>query len=186
MWKGFTNQLASPVESPEPSDSESSQGENNETETLSSSKLPSFTSRLATTVWKGVTNQTAMEPPPSPPTPLSPVTESPLETPSEDQRPPNVYNGIWNYAERLKDSDAIATLSKVGSNWRARALIATVGRPEAHQRSQVETRNWVMMNKGDQDSLNGTHRVHTEPSVYPRRSSVYSPPPRPAYFRSPR
>lgn len=188
MWRGFTNQLTSPVESPEPSDddSESSQGENNETGPLSSNKFPSFTSRLATTVWKGVTNQTAMEPPPSPPTPLSPVTESPLEVPSEDQRPPNVYNGIWNYAERLKDSDAIATLSKVSSNWKARALVATVGYPAAHQRSQVETRNSVMMKTDDQDPLNGTHRVPAEPLVYPRRSSVYSPPPRPVYFRSPR
>ena len=178
MWKGFTNQLAPPAESPEPSDddSESSQDENNET--LSSNKPPSFTSRLATSVWKGITNQTAMEPPPSPPTPSTPVAESPLRLPSEDQRPPNVYNDIWNYAEKLKDSDTVAALSKVSSNWRARALVATRGHPADHQKVQ-ESQDKNNVKTGRPDS-------HTDPSTDSRRSSVYSPPPRPAYFRSPR
>lgn len=186
MWKGFTNQLAPPAESPEYSDddSESSQDENNETETLSSNKPSTFTSRLATTVWKGITNQSVMEPSPSPPTPSSPVAESPLRLPSEDQRPPNVYNDIWSYAEKLKDSDTVAALSKVSSNWKARALIATRGHSADHQNVQ-ESQDKNKVKTGRPDSLNGTH-YHSDASTDSRRSSVYSPPPRPAYFRSPR
>ncbi|KAK2467004.1 hypothetical protein APHAL10511_001262 [Amanita phalloides] len=173
MWKGFTNQLPSPTTSPTSSNDDSDPEKGN---LSSGSSLPSFTSRLATTVWKGVTNQTAMEVHPSPPaSPLTPITESPIE--SEEtanngtQQITNAYNGLWSYAEKLKDSDAVAAVSKVSSNWKARALTATWGRTPSHQKARGEHQEW---------DTAGYDAGPTE------SRSTYSPPPRPTHFHSPR
>ena len=35
---------------------------------------------------------------------------------------PSSQVSLWDYAEKLKDSDTVAALSKVSTNWRAKAL----------------------------------------------------------------
>jgi hypothetical protein len=207
MWKGFTNQLPSSVSDEEAtSEEEDTRDDGNETETLSSSGI---TSRLANSVWRGITNQSAMEVPPSPLTPLTPLpslshslestSSSPSTVPSVDSSPKtNTHTlpgpNIWGYAEKLKDSDAAASLAKASSNWRAKAMDAWNARKK---------------NAGNTEALSPTsttselppstaawnpwmHSPITEPedrrreSLRMDRSDVYSPPPRPAFFRPPR
>jgi hypothetical protein len=204
MWKGFTNQLPSSVSDEEAtSEEEDTRDDGNETETLSSSGI---TSRLANSVWRGITNQSAMEVPPSPLTPSTPLPslshslESASSSPST--LPPSLKTNthalpgpnIWGYAEKLKDSDAAASLAKASSNWRAKAMDAWNARKQ---------------NAGNTEALSPTsttselppstaawnpwmHSPLTEPegrrreSLRMDRSDVYSPPPRPAFFRPPR
>ncbi|KIJ59199.1 hypothetical protein HYDPIDRAFT_118790 [Hydnomerulius pinastri MD-312] len=146
VWKGFTNQVADGEEEEEgeeeteeeEEETEEESGEEhddgNETETPAA---PTLTSRLANTVWRGITNQSSMEdempsPPspsspsrsrsPSPPPPKDPYAEKPLPVPSTP--PPTQQTSIWGYAGKLKDSDTVATFAKVGTNWRAKAMDA--------------------------------------------------------------
>ncbi|EGN95383.1 hypothetical protein SERLA73DRAFT_94744, partial [Serpula lacrymans var. lacrymans S7.3] len=141
MWRGFTNQVtivvdeASPEEDVEEdeedteSDEEDTHDEGNETETPSA---PGLTSRLANTVWRGITNQSSMEAPPSPTEPLSPASSpppslptSPILVPNESlQRnlSPQPSSPLWSYAGKLTESDTVAALTKASTNWRAKAM----------------------------------------------------------------
>ena len=83
---------------------------------LAASRNPSLVSQITNTVWKGITNQTAMETPPSPTIP------TPTNIP-EPEVEPQASSNLWSYAAKLKASDTVATLSKMSSNWRARALL---------------------------------------------------------------
>ena len=211
MWKGFTNQASSPEESPPSDDSssdENSPEDGNETETLQAPKLTGITSRLATTVWRGITNQSSMDPPPTPLTPRSPsLSPSPSPSPStspsivspeESFAEPNttlqVPSSIWSYAEKLKESDTVANLAKVSSNWRAKAMLSGWGMnggnakqtPEPEPSSPTEPPSH---SRGS--SLGWAYPWKTEerrPSSLPdiNRTDAYSPPPRPAHFRQPR
>ncbi|PFH50682.1 hypothetical protein AMATHDRAFT_3758 [Amanita thiersii Skay4041] len=198
MWKGFTNQMPSPEKSPVQSDDEGKGGpdDGNETETPSGRLGPSLTSRLATTVWKGITNQTSMEPPPSPLTPITPEDSrpsSPLlesvkhEASNGSPSPSNSYSSIWSYAEKLKDSDAAATLAKVSSNWKARALMTSWSRKSDSQeapKSPPVTLQPVKSSPSLSTIELGQKQHRSSPSS--TQSSPYSPPPRPAFFRPPR
>lgn len=212
MWKGFTNQLsASPSdeEVEEGGEDEDSHDDGNETETpQSTGSPPGITSRLANSVWRGITNQSSMDVPPSPLTPLTPppslshsslsassspsliLDNSPEATPSPTPSGPN----IWGYAEKLKDSDAAASFAKVSSNWRAKAMDAWSARkknarnPEAL--SPTSTTSELPPSATAWNSR--TRTVTIEPEQRRReslpgmdRSNVYSPPPRPAFFRPP-
>ena len=186
MWRGFTNQLVSSTESSESLDDENGSSQVGKNE-ISSNKFPSLTSRLATTVWKGITNQTAMEPPPSPPIPSTPTSQSPPASPSASlpddgtQWSSNGYNSIWNYAEKLKDSDAVAAFSKVSSNWRARALIATSGK--SYQKTQGQN----ITERSNPSQLSGLrHSDANASSSFSHNSYMYSPPPRLGQSHSPR
>ncbi|KAF9001872.1 regulator of Vps4 activity in the MVB pathway-domain-containing protein [Cyathus striatus] len=121
MWKGFMNQVSSPEDSDQEenvsSSTESVPGDGNYTDTPATTSL---TSQIATTMWKGITNQTSMEPPATPILSISPEPKDEEERKTEDV---HVSTSIWGYADKLKDSDAVATLSKVSSNWRARGFI---------------------------------------------------------------
>ncbi|KAF8894569.1 regulator of Vps4 activity in the MVB pathway-domain-containing protein [Infundibulicybe gibba] len=206
MWKGFTNQVASPEDSPEgspveeeiSSDEDEPVDDGNETETPEKPAPPGLTSLLATTVWRGITNQTSMEPPPSPVSPLSPaVTRSPSpSTPhSQTSEPPAVSpssptasttSSLWGYAEKLKDSDTAATLAKVRSNWRAKAILSAWGR----RTNSVDTSSTAEPPE-NKPSLADIQSVVNQPeprisSILNVRTNGYSPPPRPAYFRPPR
>ncbi|THU86443.1 hypothetical protein K435DRAFT_822154 [Dendrothele bispora CBS 962.96] len=182
MWKGFTNQI-SPERSPSSSDTSDDEtspddGDDTETQVVTS---PGLTSRLATTVWRGITNQSSMEAPPSPLSPArspSPQPDSPLPSTvsdggvSPDSNSSNQSTGLWGYAEKLKDSDTAASLAKLSSNWRAKAMMTSWGMgaksnsPQSHRKVVSE----------------GVRRG----SLPELRRPEYSPPPRPAFFRPPR
>lgn len=151
VWRGFTNQPTSPL--PEVDEEEESDGEeedippsDNEKATKESS---GWASGFGSTVWRGITNQSAMDVPPSPIAPLTPVSPasrqgsllpSPVQSRSVSPSPvltspPDQGSGLhpasasrvgslWNYAAKLKDSDTAASLAKASSNWTAKAMDA--------------------------------------------------------------
>lgn len=206
IWKGFTNQVSSPIPSPTGSEEESSDevhDDGNETETQDTGEPSGLTSRLATTVWRGITNQTSMEVPPSPiwpkfqpssrsPSPISPPQElrnNDTESISSHRSSSSQGSSVlWGYAEKLKDSDTAAAIAKVSSNWRAKALIGTWGRSIG---SRLQTSIDVPPKPSRQESVDQEYRKTSEDrrhgSLPPLdRSGVYSPPPQPLYFRPPR
>ncbi|KAI0273569.1 regulator of Vps4 activity in the MVB pathway-domain-containing protein [Gloeopeniophorella convolvens] len=211
IWRGLTNQGFSPLPSPDASDSEEEEeeeeeesDEGGETEPVpvaAGPKSPGITSRLATAVWKGITNQSAMEAPPSPVSPFppsSPTVPSPSPSPTSSQFPaspksptPSTSSGstsLWSYAEKLRDSDTAASLAKVSTNWRVKALQAWgtrkpgVPSPE-HSPSQARPRSESVGLVPPQEVADAGRRGSL-PNM--SRSEAYSPPPRPAYFRPPR
>ena len=118
MWKELTHQRL-------PSNGNST-GSGNETDSenldaSAASRNSSLVSKITSTVWKGITNQTAMQIPPSPTIPTS------IDIPEPEVESQTTSN-LWSYAEKLKSSDTIATLSKMSSNWRARALLSSTSR----------------------------------------------------------
>lgn len=91
------------------------------------SKQSGLTSEITTTFWRGITNQTAMEDEVPSPESYSPIeTQNSADIPEDTSassysRPsPN----MWSYAEKIKDSDTVATLSKVSTNWRAKGILS--------------------------------------------------------------
>ncbi|KAI0054000.1 hypothetical protein FA95DRAFT_1600501 [Auriscalpium vulgare] len=234
VWRGFTNRVSSPLSSPDTSgtDDESSSsgsgGDETETQIISSDpKSPGLTSRLANVVWKGITNQSAMEPPPSPLSPMtppmsplsplpppdhlspllsparlspspSPTKTSPLPptpsspTPSSPSSPAPGQS-IWSYAEKLKDSDAAATLAKVSTNWRVKAMQAWSTRGASGPSPAEPAASSSSAPKHRSESLSSTqlpagnvdgNRRGSLPNL--DRDDGYTPPPRPAHFRNPR
>lgn len=210
MWKGFTSQLSSAL-----SDDEEDEGQTegdavhddgNETETQQTLSPPGITTRLANTVWRGITNQTSMEVPPSPLTPLSsapsssnsPVVSpspSPSPLPSVDVTEPSPSSSgpsIWGYAEKLKDSDAAASFAKVSTNWRAKAMNAWNARKKSTDNTELVSPTsttselptsavaWASWGNSPLSEPEDGRRD----SLY--RHNAYSPPPRPSYFRPPR
>lgn len=188
MWKGFTNQMSSPQLSPVASDDESegddSDDDGNETETTTTS---GFGSQLASKVWRGITSRNSEEDPsqnPSSQQSLSSTTESSSSARSRS---------FWSYAEKLKDSDTAATLSKVSSNWRAKAMSG----PWGISTSKSETSALPVPERKDDRVRNSAPVFHeyewNDQNEHERRvslpidrSGVYSPPARPVYFRQPR
>ncbi|KAI9065102.1 hypothetical protein FKP32DRAFT_1665560 [Trametes sanguinea] len=168
VWKGFSG-LESHPEEEDDTEEESTEDEE-EHEKSAQNNSSTLTSRLANTVWRGITNQSAMEGPSPSPSPSPSPVPSPLPSPlptsqSAPAVPPKeaVANAaargksmIWGYAEKLKDSDAAATLAKVSTNWRVKALDAwqTSARPADDKRGSLPVID---------------------------RSDVYSPPPRPIF-----
>ena len=216
IWRGFTNQSASGQSSSDASGSsgEESPDEGDKTETHPgdvTSSTPNLTSRLANVVWQGITNQSAMEVPPSPVSPSSssaspfhpssPVPSLP-PSPSGSSLPPvssqsptssasPTTSSLWSYAEKLRDSDAAASFAKVSTNWRVKAMqvwgnnrtsIATSPSPDPSS-SQVKREIDSIGRKSSQEVANA-HRGKSLSNAF--RNEAYSPPPRPAYFRPPR
>ncbi|KAJ4488065.1 regulator of Vps4 activity in the MVB pathway-domain-containing protein [Lentinula aciculospora] len=220
VWKGITNQSAmepppsplspitpshSPGRSPRSSPvivvddtSESDIQDGNDHES-------NLTSRLAATLWKGITNQTAMEPPPtpldpsrppSPSVPHAPSSPSIVITDSEPTAPASKgwasSTSLWNYAEKLKESNAAATFSKVSSNWQAKALasswsirksgIAAAENDSTHPQSADSLRH----SDPPQNSWFKSNETRRTSVPDPDRSGVHSPPARPAFFKPPR
>jgi len=213
MWRGFANRVTpeSPLEEEKEYTSEgNAPDDGNETETPHISSPPGITTRLATTVWRGITNQTVMEPPPSPLTPLSPSPSSsvsPLPSPSPSpsitspgdsspQASPASHgsSGIWSYAEKLKDSDTVAALAKVSTNWRAKAMLGGwsigSGSTKVSQDSVlISPTQPVFRIRGDSVSSGGPFKADNERRVSlpgGTWADTYTPPERPAYFRPPR
>lgn len=213
MWKGFTNQVANTdsgeeeeeeEEEDSSSDEEDSHEDGNETETPAA---PTLTSRLANTVWRGITNQSSMDNSPSPPSPISPLRPQSPPLPHPSQSPPEQINSnppqgpppasIWGYAGKLKDSDTVAAFAKVSTNWRARAMDAWGTRRNSltsngDASSPVTAKSelppsvpdkWSPLRDGAGHSRDGSDGSSLPGS---NRGTTFEEPPRPAFFRSPR
>ncbi|KAG6814300.1 hypothetical protein H0H92_013425 [Tricholoma furcatifolium] len=193
MWKGFTNQESSPDSSE--SEDDSSDGlsveDGNDTETPSN-PVSGLTSRLANTVWKGITNQTSMEPPPSPKpsSPSTPVLPTALTSPdvAQPHQEGNLTttSSLWAYADKLKDSDTVAAIAKASSNWRARSILGSWGRtaPAADEKPFWSPQ----LNPLREEKVAENEEIGRRGSlpITDRNGDLYSPPPRPQYFRPPR
>ncbi|KAH9966607.1 regulator of Vps4 activity in the MVB pathway-domain-containing protein [Russula dissimulans] len=219
IWKGLTNQNTSPPSSPEMSEIsvEDLRDDGNETETPSvdASSSGGLTLRLANVVWLGITNQSAMEVPPSPASstsasplrpssPLSPLPRpvspqppasplSPLPPPASPRPPESPSSSTsswWSYAEKIRDSDAAASLSKVSTNWRVKAMQALKKTPTSPTASTSDASQSHISSETDRSerrASEGALNVQRERSFsHSFHSEPYSPPPRPAYFRPPR
>lgn len=188
MWKGFTNQASSPEDSPS-EDEDSSEDEDlnedehvdgNETETQENSTYTQF----ASTMWKGITNRPVESPlpnsPPALPASIPRQTEQ-LRTNDADQFQASTStqapSSIWGYAEKLKDSNAAATLAKVSSNWRARALLGTWGRG-ADQSRTSDFREHPIAHSESASPIIRPHSIDKRGSLPMDRIGIYSPPTR--------
>jgi hypothetical protein len=169
VWRGFTNTPASPLPEIEENTTEDEYGEESSEESRQARnpQAPSsaWTAKLGQTVWRGITNQAAMEDvPPSPIMPSTPTSRqssvSPLASParsplaSPGQAPGELptegsnlhpssatrVTSLWNYANKLRDSDTAAALAKTSSNLTAKAMDAWTQRssraPEVASDSQ--------------------------------------------------
>ncbi|KAL1745655.1 regulator of Vps4 activity in the MVB pathway-domain-containing protein [Schizophyllum fasciatum] len=204
MWRGFTNKQHTPAASPEHSDDEDGSKEKPKAPPPASSVEADRSqgannklgARLANTVWRGITNQSAMDAPPSPMDP-SPV-EAPISLPPRpdevDEPAPSTTAvtaaSLWTYAEKFKESDAAARLSKVSSNWKARAmssnwrgLATSASVPKEIDQPQ---RSSIMSEGYDYQPPKPRLETRRESLPDPARQSMYSPPARPAFFRPPR
>ena len=117
MWRGFTNKL--------PSDDEDSDEDNDgdETEHPPSVAGDRLTSRLANAVWrKNPSNSSSPITSPSTSPPLIPSTIDPGPSLGSQAAPSQGPSSFRTFAEKLKDSDTVASLTKASTNWRARAL----------------------------------------------------------------
>ena len=216
MW-GFSGQPGSAVATPAlNATNEPARQWDVSTEIIDTTAGPStFTSRLADTVWRGITNQSAMDEPSTPSTPSTPSFTSPLRSsfPPSPQllaqtfspgppsplvlgsrggtpEPVAIGTNLWNYAEKLRDSDAAAKLSKASTNLRVMALDAWHKRgasDNVHDHPEQSTE------KPPSDvSHTRNYSVESDGSYFSRSSSfsdadpTYTPPPRPSHFRPPR
>ncbi|KAK1224708.1 hypothetical protein PQX77_012381 [Marasmius sp. AFHP31] len=210
MWKGFTNQLASPDRSPSPSDDEEEDEDEDEGQVVERDNgrvadgrpehtSPGLGSKLANSIWRGITNQSSMEAPPTPTTPLTPApprspafpsSPSPTAVRSPPISPPATAtsSSLWGYAEKLKESDAAAAFAKASSNWRAKALMSTWGR-RSEQYPETQKPTVPMFHSQPPSPLSiyepGEVRRGSLPAI-DLHDDEYSPPPRPAHFRAPR
>ncbi|KAI1794530.1 regulator of Vps4 activity in the MVB pathway-domain-containing protein [Ganoderma leucocontextum] len=205
VWKGISSSLESNPDDEDQTDEETD--EEYEEKSGSQSQQNTFSARLAGTVWRGITNQSAMDVPSSPPSsPLpSPDLTSPQTAPPAPARQTVAdaaargKNMFWGYAGKLKDSDAAATFAKVSTNWRVKALDAwskpraeaspsnTLAPPAASPPAPTVT---SMVDHARSISLTALTRSSPKPPEDKRvsvpimdRSDNYSPPPRPAFFR---
>ncbi|KAF7363337.1 DUF292-domain-containing protein [Mycena sanguinolenta] len=176
MWKGFTNQMPSPEVSPpeseheeeEPSEAESAQkGDEVLNGTSSNPLLLPF-------------------PPMMPPSPIRSPWPSSKEEPERDtdsdREGAPVTATIWNYAEKLKDSDAAAALSKVSSNWRARAILGSWGRGSSSNPPTAPPSPRMDLSPQDAYVRRDDGRHQSLPTMH-QPQQMYSPPARPAFFR---
>lgn len=203
----------SPENSEDSSDEDGNETEHeivpNSDTSVSQASASGWGSYLKTTVIRGITNQSAMDDSPSPspiPSPAISATPSPNSSPqgnTEDTSPDasrsherkdsssaSSSSGIWGYATKLRQSDMAARLSRASTNLSAKALDAWTARSApAHE--------VVSFDKKREESLSGTdtaRRMAQHTREGPRhgsvpvidRSEVYSPPPRPAFFKAPR
>ncbi|KAF7304810.1 DUF292-domain-containing protein [Mycena kentingensis (nom. inval.)] len=195
MWKGFTNQMPSPDVSPPDSEDQQDDSERTDDEDTGqeSPAASGIGARFASTVWKGITNQSSMEVPPTPTTPAMPP--SPIRSPwpsSKDspplERSPDAapQSSLWNYAEKLKDSDAAAAFAKVSTNWRAKALLSSWRTPQTPNTTQNTPQHSPQMHLSPEIAFVRRTEDSRHASLPNMGNSDYSPPTRPAYFRPPR
>ncbi|KAL6305401.1 regulator of Vps4 activity in the MVB pathway-domain-containing protein [Sparassis latifolia] len=208
MWRGFANQgpaLETHVEEDSDAESDEYEEEEHKTDQSVNAGAPTLTARLANTVWRGISNQSAMEPPPSPDPPASPAE---LVAPPEPEIPPKDVpttslpargrSMLFGYAEKFKESDAAATLAKVSTNWRVKAMDVWSKRasgshvtesapptppPPPPARFKPSSVDFDMKRRAtlQEEKAKVDNRRSSVPTA--DRSSLYSPPERPAFFR---
>lgn len=161
-------------------------------------ETPGFASRLRTAVWKGISNQTAMEPPVSPLSPLAPSSnlfqqngESESKAHSQvNSVPQPATTSIWGYASKLKDSDMAARLSKVSTNLTVKAMGAWHTRQDSSEESASSTihspKPSLSRTGSSMLQVPGSNAVISHEREDSPQSPLYEPPARPAYFRPPR
>ena len=191
LWKGFTNQV-DPLEGSDDEDGSSSEEEDetdgNETETPVHDLQPSsLTSRIANSVWRGITNQSAMEAS-SPPSPAAPRQETPGLL--LDLNTSSTHVKLWTYTDKLKDSDTMATLAKLSTNWRAKAILSSWSRPKESVSAPV---SFVPLplplppSEAQNPMISTVQKLQRKSlPIYDHNGALYSPPPRPSFFRNPR
>ncbi|KAI0341794.1 hypothetical protein BDW22DRAFT_274083 [Trametopsis cervina] len=195
VWRSTPAPAAIPESSEDTEEDESESEEDDDDKPLvdTSSQRPTLSSRLATTVWKGLTNQTAMEPPATPdasPAPSPAPTSEAFAVPkSEDPSAAPAGSALWNYAAKMRDSDAAATLAKVSTNWRVKALDAWNKRnsggptsPPLSGNPDALSPSWVP-HSANRASLEASNIVDQRRSSLPTYNDGYSPPARPAFFK---
>ncbi|EJD05841.1 uncharacterized protein FOMMEDRAFT_139174 [Fomitiporia mediterranea MF3/22] len=214
VWKGITNQNIEEDNSPEDSEEESQ----DETETESdhpqapsmsraSSTASAWSSYFKTTVMRGITNESAMDtspnsspvpsPEPSPSRPVYDLSSPPRLSARTSERssssllsPPSSSSSLWSYAEKLRQSDVAAKLSKARTNLSAKALDAwSTHTAPAHgvptfDKQREESVAGMEIGRKMSDHAKEGFRHGSVPNI--DRSEVYSPPPRPAFFKPPR
>jgi hypothetical protein len=200
MW-GSTPAPKPPPEPQEDTEDESEESEDeDEDEDKPLAPPPSqratLGSRLANTVWKGITNQSAVEPPTTPdaspaPSP-APTQEKFPGSVSEETPAPQRTSTIWNYASKMRDSDTAATLAKVSTNWRVKAIDAWNKRNSGGATSAPSSANpdalspsWIPTSV-KHVSLDSPNIPDYRRGSFPdtgRPDDGYVPPARPAFFR---
>ena len=121
-------QLISPVDSDISTESSEDDGDATEHEGRATTAKPGLTSIISETVWKGITSQSSMEARVDSPRSSQ---DQMRRVASEGGTPQAGGSSLWSYADKLKDSDTLATLSKVSSNWRAKGLLSSWGKGNA-------------------------------------------------------
>ncbi|KAH8117358.1 regulator of Vps4 activity in the MVB pathway-domain-containing protein [Phellopilus nigrolimitatus] len=104
--------------------------------------------------------------------------------------PPSTGSSLWGYAEKLRQSDMAAKLSKASTNISAKALDVWSTRsapahevPTFEKQIEVSTAN-TAVGRRMVEHMKESNRHGSVPNI--DRSDVYSPPPRPAFFKPPR
>ena len=125
-------QLISPIGSDISTESSESDGEATEHEDRATTSKP-LTSRISETVWKGITNQSAMEAEDDDPRMSHQASQDDQmrRVASEGGTSQAGGSSLWSYADKLKESDTLATLSRVSSTWRTKGLLGSWGKGNA-------------------------------------------------------
>ncbi|KAF8522218.1 regulator of Vps4 activity in the MVB pathway-domain-containing protein [Hysterangium stoloniferum] len=187
VWRGITNQSSMDVPpSPLPPSTpikEEYPVATSATSTLNhplAAEAARLGGKLGNTIWRGLVNQSAMDDPPSPsgsPPPTYP--ETPISPTS------STSSGIWGYAGKFKDSDAVASLSKTGTNITAKASAFWRRSNPSNPTTLSDT---LSHNRASSVAASST----SLPDLLQKRGSVsssnhdegYSPPPRPHFRES--
>ena len=202
VWKGFSSSHESNPDDEDETEEETDEEEGEEEKPAAQPQQNTFSSRLANTVWRGITNQSAMDVISPPPSPGLPSPQSPPSAPARQTIADAATRGknmFWGYAEKLKDSDAAANFAKVSTNWRVKALDAwskpRAEAPPSNMLAPPPTSSPTpsvssIVDHARSISLTALTRSSPKPPEDKRgsmpimeRSDNYSPPPRPAFFR---
>ncbi|KAG2020358.1 hypothetical protein CC2G_005712 [Coprinopsis cinerea AmutBmut pab1-1] len=165
VWKGITNQIDPDPDdissSSSDSDQEKQQEDGNETERESATS--SWWSSIAGSNLSGTRLTISHADTLQPPEDESGYSSSASKTST---------GSIWNYAEKLRDSDTAATLAKVGTNWRARAMNVGTWRQAKADQNRAGGSNDRTTNGDGTDAEKSAHRHESpEPSFYSPTSS---------------
>ncbi|KAH7107531.1 regulator of Vps4 activity in the MVB pathway-domain-containing protein [Auriculariales sp. MPI-PUGE-AT-0066] len=154
-------------------------------------QTPSATTfSLSSSMWKSLTGSAR-----TPTAPASNASEtSASEVPSRlsSDSSATTVSSFWSYAEKLRDSDAAASLAKVGTNWRIKAVDAISSRTARPLKDTLPDGHGRAMSHGSWGRADGYgyDREDQQRNSYPQGrerdygygGGDYVPPPRPKFF----